>query len=370
MNRSWIEVDGRVLDANVQAVRQALGEATQPILVVKANAYGHGLAPFSQRAAQQGISWFAVAYADEAVVVRSVAPEATILVLGAADHEDIDSILDARMTPVLIDLAHGHRLSAAAVRRGVRIPVHVKVDTGMGRFGIPWDQAVAQFADLDRLPGLDIQGLCTHFASVELGRPSLGPQQMERFMELRERLGKISRQKLFCHASSSRAFLFNRGWDLDGVRPGIVLYGYGASQPDFRFITRPILQWKTRVMMVKDVPANFPVGYYSSYTTKRATRIATISAGYADGYHRLLSNRGVVFLRGKSYPVVGRVSMNWITVDLGPEGEAEPGDAVTLLGAAGEQSFWADEMAKQARTIPYEILTSIDPRAERIYLKG
>lgn len=368
MKRSWVEIDLRRLDGNLTAIRSALGGRTEPVLVVKANAYGHGLGPIAKRAAANGVSWFAVAYPDEAEVVREAAAEATVVVLGAADADDLDAIVEHRMTPVLIDVPHGRRLSEAAARRGVEIPVHLKIDTGMGRFGVPWATAADDFAELARLPGLRIEGVCTHFASVEAGRPSLGPQQMERFLGVRDTILRHADRPLFSHASSSRAFLLEPGWDLDGVRPGIALYGYGAAQPGLRFTTRPILQWKTSVMMVKNVPANFPVGYYSSYTTRRPTRIATLSAGYADGYARLLSNRGSVFIRGRSYPVVGRISMNWITVDLGPDGEAEPGDAAVLLGEGDGETFWADAMARQARTIPYEILTSIDPRAERVYV--
>jgi alanine racemase len=367
MHSSWVEVDLTRLSANIASVRGALSPATKLVFVVKANAYGHGLAEIARHAAGQGVDWFAVAYLREALVVREVAPHANIVILGAVGPEDVDSLMDAGILPILVDMGHAERLSDAAARRGVRLPCHVKVDTGMGRFGVPWETAVDDFARIDGLPGLEVRGLCTHFASVEVARPSLGPDQVERFREVAEGVMRICDRPLMKHVSSSRALECFPDWDFDAVRPGIVLYGYGARDPGLRAPTEPILHWKTQVMMVKRVPARFPVGYYSSYTTPKETCIATIAAGYADGYHRLLGNRGFALVGGKRYPVVGRVSMNWITLDVGLDSGVEAGDEVVLLGSQGGESFWADEMARMARTIAYEMLTAINPLAERMY---
>ena len=368
MKGAWVEVDLRRLDGNIAAMQGVLSGRTEPVLVVKADAYGHGLRAVVERAYLRGVRWFAVAYTAEGVAARAVAPEAKIVVLGAADAGDLDELVEHGLITVVIDRRHGEELAAAARQRGVTVPVHVKVDTGMGRFGVPWENAVADVVGLDHCKGIRVEGICTHFASVEVARPSLGPIQQERFQAICEGVVKRAQGPIFRHASSSRAFLTHREWDLDGVRPGIALYGYGASLADGRFLTRPVLSWKTRVLMVKKVPARFPVGYYSSYTTPAPTRIATVAAGYADGYHRLLSNRAMACVRGRWCKVVGRISMNWITLDVGLEGEVEPGDEVTLLGEGGGETFWADAMAKEARTIPYEVLTSIDPRAPRVYV--
>lgn len=364
---SWVEIDLAQLSANLAQVRGALSPATKLVFVVKANAYGHGLREMARHAAQEGVEWFAVAYLREALVVREVAPKASIVVLGAEPPEEVDRLHESSILPILVDEDHARRLSAAAARRGFRLKAHLKVDTGMGRFGVPWQDAVPAFRRIDALPGLDITGICTHFASVEIARPSLGPEQIERFHAITGEIGRFCRQPLMRHASSSRAMQCFADWDLDAVRPGIVLYGYGAREKGLRVSTQPILHWKTRVMMVKRVPANFAVGYYSSYATARETCIATIAAGYADGYHRLLGNRGFALVRGQRYPVVGRVSMNWITLDVGLDSGVEPGDEVVLVGSQGGESFWADEMARMCRTIAYEVLTSIDSATERIY---
>ncbi len=364
---TWVEISLARLRGNIAAVRNALPPTTKLVFVVKANAYGHGIGGVARHAAAAGVDWFAVAYAGEAAHVRAAAPDANIVILGASMPQDVDLLADLGIIPVLVGREHAEMLSAAAARRGVVLPCHLKVDTGMGRFGVAWQTAVEDFRAIDRLPGLSVRGICTHFASVEVARPSLGPEQVERFQEIVGEISRFCDRPLMRHVSSSRAFQCFPEWDFDAVRPGIILYGYGAREPGFRVVTEPLLEWKTRVMMVKRVPARFPVGYYSSYTTTRETCIATIAAGYADGYNRLLGNRGFVLIHGKRHPVVGRVSMNWITLDVGLDSGVEAGDEVVLIGQDGGESFWADEMARMARTISYEMLTSIEPTAERIY---
>lgn len=365
---SWVEINLKQLSENLAEVRGALAPDTQMIFVVKANAYGHGLREIARHAASEGVEWFAVAYLHEALVVREVAPAASILIIGAEPPQHVQQLHEANLTPIIVDEAHAEALSSAATELGVRLNTHLKVDTGMGRFGVPWETAVEAFGRIDKLPGLEVTGVCTHFASVEVARPSLGPKQIERFSETTSAICKMVDRPIMRHASSSRALACFEEWDLDAVRPGIVIYGYGAREEGLRVATQPILQWKSRVSMIKQVPAKFPVGYYSSYTTSKETCIATITTGYADGYHRLLGNRGYALVRGKRYPVVGRISMNWITLDVGLDSGIEPGDEVVLIGEQGEEHFWADAMARMCRTIAYEILTSIDPNAERKYL--
>jgi alanine racemase len=363
-----VEINLTQLGENIAQVRSVLRPETKLVFVVKANAYGHGLREVARHAAHCGVDWFAVAYLHEALVVREVAPSAEIVILGAILPEDVRACVEHSILPILVDVNHAEVLSMEAQRLGVTLKCHLKVDTGMGRFGVPWETAVEDFTRIQTLPGLRMTGVCTHFASVEVARPSLGPDQVERFQSLTAEITRRSDVPLMRHVSSSRAFQCFPDWDFDGVRPGIIMYGYGAREKGLRITTAPILQWKSRVMMLKRVPPNFPVGYYSSYTTKQETCIATVAAGYADGYNRLLGNRGFALVHGRRYPVVGRISMNWITLDLGLDGGVEVGDEVVLIGEQNGESFWADEMARMARTIAYEMLTSINPHADRIYL--
>jgi len=368
VKNSWVEISKSRLTGNIRQVRQALGPGVKLVFVIKANAYGHGLREVARHAAACGVDWFSVAYLHEALVVREVAPRAEIVVLGASHPDEVRELHEHSILPILVDMPHARALSEAAARQGIRLRCHLKVDTGMGRFGVPWETAIADYAEIQKMPGLLVTGICTHFASVEVARPSMGPVQIERFQTVTEAVGRLSDVPLMRHVSSSRALQYFPQWDFDGVRPGIILYGYGASDKTMRVNTLPILQWKSRVMMVKRVPARFPVGYYSSYATSCETCIATVSAGYADGYNRLLGNRGFCVVRGRRHPVVGRVSMNWITLDVGLDSGIEVGDEVILIGEQNGVSFWADEMARMGRTIAYEMLTGIDPLAERVYV--
>jgi alanine racemase len=333
------------------------------MLVVKANAYGHGLVPVACQAAKSGVEWFAVAYLHEALALRAALPHAHILVLGVVDAADVPDLLAQRILPVVVSAEHGEALADAARAAGQTLPVHLKIDTGMSRLGVPWQDGASVLNQLCGLPGLDVQGLCSHFATVEPDQPAAAEAQYERFALVAE----ASPRPLFKHLSSSRAFLCQGAWDLDAVRPGIAAYGYGADDEGLRAHCRPVLQWKTTVVQVKAVGGGVPVGYYGTYVTPAPTRLAVVAAGYADGYLRTLSNRGHVLIRGRRHRVVGRVTMNWLTVDLGLDSEVCPGDEVVLIGEQGDEAVWASELARQCRTIAYEILTMINPAIERVY---
>ncbi|MGD9612157.1 MAG: alanine racemase [Kiritimatiellia bacterium] len=363
---SWVEVDVRKLRGNAAAIRTALGGADL-IAVVKADAYGHGLARVAAALGAAGVRRFAVAYVAEAAVVRAAVPAAElILVLGAATAADVPLMLRDRIVPVVVAADQAQELSAAAAAGGRRLPVHLKLDTGMGRLGFVCPAEIPRAAAVARLPGLEVEGLCTHFAMVEPERkPTAAKSQAEKFRQALPLLEAAAGRRLFRHMSSSRAALLLPDCDQDAVRVGISLYGYGSADPAQRFATVPVLSWKTRVMQVKTVPAGFAVGYYGSYRTPAPTDLATLSCGYADGYQRHLGNKGQVLIGGKRRPVVGRVSMNWISADLGSDSGVKAGDEVVLIGAQGGEAIWADELAKHCGTIPYEILTGISRQIER-----
>jgi alanine racemase len=361
VNHSWVEINLGRLKQNVRALRSAIPAETAVILVVKADAYGHGLVPVARAAAEEGINWFAVAFLDEALKIRAALPSVNILVLGLVLPEHVGELLEKRIFPVITCLEHGLELAKAARAAGRTLPVHLKVDTGMGRLGVQWDEAGSVVKALDEAGGLKWAGVCSHFARVDPDQPDHASAQAVKFHEVL----KVLPSTVFKHLSSSRAALYFPDWDLNGVRQGIVLYGYGANDPKGRFQTRPILQWKARVVQVKKVPADFAVGYYGTYRTEYPTQIATLAVGYADGYNRALSNKGDVLIGGRRCAVVGRVSMNWITADVGPDARVKVGDEAVLIGEQGEESIWADELSKICRTIPYEILTSIHAALER-----
>jgi alanine racemase len=365
---SSVQIHAGVLRDNIRAVRSSLPKTTELMFVVKANAYGHGAAPVVRCAAEEGVRWFSVAHTSEALELREAAGEARLLVIGAPFAEEASALLEHGIRTTVVSLEHARSLSAAAVQRGRRLPVHIKVDTGMGRLGLLWSSAAVEAADILRLEGLDVEGICTHFARVEPGEEDPARIQMERFAGIADAADRAAGRRLFRHVSNSRAITLRPEWDCDGVRPGILLYGYGASNEAGRVRTRPILEWTSRIVQVRRVPADFGVGYFSTYRTPAPTTLAVVGAGYSDGYLRTLSNKSHVLIRGRRCRLVGRVSMNWLIADTGPYGEAAEGDEATLIGRQGNQEIWADELAVLCRTIPYEILTMINERIPRRFV--
>jgi len=235
----------------------------------------------------------------------------------------------------------------------------LEIDTGMGRLGFWWEDAAGVLPDLAQLPGLNIQGMYSHFASSDGADHSFAEIQYDRFLKAAKDCERCGMTIPFKHMSNSGAILHSAKWDMNAVRPGILFYGYGSSPAARPIETKPFLQWKTKVVQVKEVPAGFHVGYNSTFITERTTMLATIDTGYADGYPRLLSNKGSVIIQGRKCPVIGNVTMNFISVDLGPGSSVVKGDEVTLIGAQGGNSVWADEIAELCATISYEILTNI-----------
>lgn len=392
MKNIWIELDLEILCENLRCMKNALSPGTEIIFVVKSNAYGHGMVPVARRAWESGVKWFAVAHLNEALDLRENLSSANILVLGVLDAENVGIAIEKNITPILVSEKHALALSAEAEARNAVLGCHVKIDTGMGRLGFLWNKAAESLQRVIKAGGLSIQGMCTHFASAAGTPDNFADVQWKRFSEVINACEKTGIDVPFKHVSNSAAFLAHPEWDMNGVRPGILLYGYGGNakcgmrpglaegalaaagriadcggekQEGRRKIerreieARPFLQWKTKVIQVKKVPKGFRVGYYSTYITKSQTHIATIDVGYADGYSRLLSNNGHVLIGGRRVPVVGRVTMNLVTVDLGKDTKAKAGDDVVLIGQQGAESIWADELARLCRTIPHEILTSI-----------
>ncbi len=357
---TWIELDLDALGANINALRRALAPKTQIVFVVKANAYGHGMEPIARHAAKCGVQWFAVAHVNDALALRGILPQARILLTSATLPKDAAACAETGLAALVVDADQARRLAASAAGTGKRLAVHAKVDTGMGRLGFAWEIAAGHLSIIAREPALNLEGVCTHFASSDNPDPTFLNEQAGRFRGVLEECHRNGLHIPMRHASNSGAILANPALDFDAVRPGIMLYGYPPSKLNARPIAvRPVLRWKTRVLQVKEVPSDFPVSYDSTYRTAHATCLATLDVGYADGYTRRLSNKGSVLIGGRRRKIAGRVTMNLIVVDLGLDHSVQPGDEAVLLGQQGEEAIWADELASLAGTIPYEILTSI-----------
>jgi alanine racemase len=362
MNRrrnAWVELDLECLCRNLAVMKTAVPATSEIILVVKANAYGHGITAVATKAFSCGVRWFFVATLEEALSVRAVLPEANILLLGAVWPADIRVIVQHRILPVLFSQEQACELAQTARDEGLTLVCHVKIDTGMGRLGLSWETAPDQMTELSRSGGLDIRGICMHFASAGRSSDVFARLQAERFQSVLAGCVARGMPALFTHLANSAAFSSHPELDMNGVRLGILAYGYGGKSPASRVRTQPLLQWKTRVIQVKQVPADYPVGYLSTHVTPAPTCLATIDAGYADGISRLMSNKGYVLVGGQRAKVVGRVTMNFTIVDVGAGSGVKPGDEVVLIGTQGGEFLWADEVARWCATIPYEILTNI-----------
>jgi len=370
MSNTWIELDLGILRTNLRNLQSAIKSSTEIIFVVKSNAYGHGIVPVSQCAWECGVKWFAVANINEALLLREIMPDAGIMIVGVLNPAAVAQAIGNNIVPIIISEKHAVSLASTAAALKAVLRCHAKIDTGMGRLGFLWDEAPEILPRLARLPGLDICGLCTHFASAYNENMTFANVQSERFTNTIRRCEQKDMYISFKHISNSGAVMCNRAWNMDGIRPGILLYGYGKKKTEVgsqrsevrdcvEVKTRPFLQWKTRIVQIRKVPAGFPVSYDSTYTTSCETHIAAIDAGYADGYSRKLSNTGFVIAGGRRCQVVGRVTMNLSMIDLGIDTTAQEGDEVVLIGTHGSESVWADELAQWCETIPYEILTGI-----------
>ena len=371
MRATRATIDLARLRANLEAVgahlRAARGGSRPPriCLAVKANAYGHGAVPVALAALHAGVSAFGVATVDEGVQLREAGVEAPILLFSLPLPEEAPAIVAAGLTPLCGDAAMGRDLARAAAAVGRTVDVHLKIDTGMARIGCRPDQAATVAEQLRGMAGLRLTGLCTHFArSAEAGQ-EFSRAQLAAFHEAIAAIP--DHHRLLLHAANSGAIVGLPESHLDMVRLGVVAYGYypGGDLPR-PVPVQPVMELATRLAYLKRVPAGTGISYGHTHRTAADTVIATLPAGYADGYPRLLSNRAEVLIRGRRYPVVGRICMDQCLVDLGPHPDADRYDRAVLFGPdpAGPD---AAELADRIGTIPYEITSAISARVPRLY---
>jgi len=369
MRETRAEIDLGAIRENVLLACRLAGPAAQVMAVVKADAYGHGAAPVARTALAAGATWLGVAAPEEAAVLREAGIPSRILVLGPIAPEQAELVVDHGLDQCVSDPAQADALDRMAGRRGKVASLHLKVDTGMGRVGLPPKEVRAAADHLATLPAIRLVGLMTHFADADAADPGFTHEQLARFEEAARSLRGAGIAVPLRHAANSAALLLHPGSRLDLVRPGIMLYGChprGARRPDDP-VLHPALRLRTAITQVKDVPAGGSVSYGRTFTTSRDARIATIPIGYADGLPRLLSNHGQALVRGRRAPIVGRVCMDMTMVDVTALPEVRVGDEAVLIGRQGDEEITADEVAELAGTISYEILCRIGPRVPRIY---
>jgi alanine racemase len=363
-HRSWVEVDGRALRHNFKVLRGLVPSATRFLAVVKANAYGHGLAPVARELAQMGTDWFGVANVTEGAALRDAGIKKPILLLSATLPEEMEEALRRNLTLTISSYAEAAALNRIERRRGAgktKAEIHFKIDTGMGRLGHWHADARAELARIRRLPHLAVKGLCTHFASAD-DDARLTRLQWKRIVPFFDDHADLLR-----HAANSPAVTRRYGFHADMVRAGLALYGIAPNPDDQALGFRPVLSWKSRVCLLRDVAAGRTVSYGATYRLPFTQRHAIVGMGYGDGYSRLHSQVGHMLVGGRRCPIRGRVTMDQIVIDVSAVPRCRVGDEVVALGCQGAGEIGARELAEEARTIPWEILTSIGARVPRIY---
>ncbi len=361
------EVDLRALEYNYRQIRRRIPASVKFLAVVKADAYGHGAVPVSLKLEKLGAEYFGVAIPEEGVELRRAGVKAPILVLGGIFGGEVDQIFRFRLTPVIFRKDSLKALSREAERRGRKVRVHLKVDTGMGRLGVPLDLWYDFLRETKGLPQIEIEGILSHFSMTDEEQDFTQHQwrSFEKAVAIAREMG-ISCQCL--HMANSAALTAFPAYSSKLVRPGIMLYGSYPS-PAFRDLInlKPVMTLKTRVHFLKRVPPGTRISYGGTFTTTRESLVATLPIGYADGYSRCLSNQGEVLIHGKRAPVVGKVCMDFMMVDVTDIPHVSLGDEVILIGKQGKEQITPEEIADKINSVSYEVLCSIGKRVPRIY---
>ena len=382
MQSIWAEIDLSAISHNINAIRSAVSPKSQLMAVVKANAYGHGAVEVARTAIQSGADMLGVARIDEAVQLRQAGIEAPILIFGSTPADRVDQLVALNLTQTVFSFQQAEMLSQALSPAAGKLKVHIKVDTGMGRLGIlatgiklsslgkfMGAHFLREIESIVNLPGLDSEGIFTHFASADSPDKTSAGVQLSLFLELIDHLKRMGHEFRLHHAANSAAALEMPESHLDMVRPGIAMYGcYHVTKPLPNSIElKPAMTLKTRIIQIKKVPRDFPVSYGHAWRTSSTTRIATVAAGYADGVNRLLSSRGFMLVNGEKAPIVGRICMDLTMLDIASLPDARVDDEVVIMGSQKNATITADDIASMINTISYEVLTSVSARVPRIY---
>ena len=372
--RTWAEINLDCLAHNVEQIQKVVGKRTEIMAVVKADAYGHGVLETVNTLVDSGCSRLAVSMLDEAIQLRQIGINIPILVLSHTNPLRVDELIKYHITQTVYSHDIAKALSDEAVRQGTKARVHIKIDTGMTRVGFPPGySAVKAVSEIQKLPGIIVEGIFTHFAVADEKDKSFTIHQAELFDSIISELNRIGILIPIRHIANSAAVIQYPELAMEMVRPGIILYGIYPSKEVDRSVLdlKPAMTLKTTIAMIKWVEENTSVSYGRKFVTKRRSRIATIPVGYADGYSRLLTGKARVLVNGQFAPVVGSICMDQCMIDVTDiEGEIQTGDEVVLLGKQGSCEITAEELADHIGTIPYEIVCIIGKRVPRVYFKN
>jgi len=379
----WAEIDLDALSGNIKGLKALLDTGVLFMAVVKADAYGHGAVETARAAVSAGADALAVARLGEAVELRHAGVTAPVLILGKTRPAYAEKLISYNIAQTVCSFEEAAAFSARARALGSEIRAHIKIDTGMGRLGLvaegvpgfsrskgKWG-AIDEVAAVHGLEGLSCEGICTHFASADDADITGAERQLALFLELTGALETRGIRFPLRHAANSAAVIGLPASRLDMVRPGLSMYGYYPSEAVSRETVRltPVMTLFARIVHVKRVGPGFSVSYGATEQIRKETDLATVAAGYADGYSRLLSSAGQMAVRGIPVPVVGRVCMDFTMVDVGSISGISENDAAVVFGPPETGALTADDIAARCRTISYEVLTGVSKRVPRLYVK-
>lgn len=374
-SRIYAAVDLDAIRFNIASMAAEMTQGTKIIGVIKADGYGHGAVPIARELEPMDIiHGFAVATEEEAVILRKAGIAKPLLVLGYTFPYSYQEMIanDIKMAVFRKDTLH--RLSETAAAMGKQAGVHIKVDTGMSRIGIYPDEEGMEFVKTAlQTPHIAVEGIFTHFAKADEENKTPARKQLELFRNFIDRIQKETGYRIpLCHCANSAAMLELREADMDAARAGIALYGLWPSKETARdrVYLRPAMELKSRIIYVKEIEAGTGVGYGGTFTAPGRMRIATVPAGYGDGYPRGLSNKGYVLVHGKKVPIIGRICMDQFMIDVTDIPGVTEGDTVTLIGRDGKKEITMEELGELSGRFNYELACCIGKRVPRIYLKS
>ncbi len=370
--RTRAEIHMRNLRFNVQSMKKRLGDGTPIMAIVKADAYGHGAISLADVLLEEGVAALGVATVEEGVELRQAGYPVPIVVLGYTNESEDAKLLAYDITPAIFQYERAAALSDHAVRAGKKAAIHIKVDTSMNRIGLkPTWESVETVKRIAALPGIEIEGLFSHFARADEADKTAARQALEKYRWFVSALEEENIHIPVKHISNSAASMEFDDTHFDMVRMGIVTYGLYPSEEvrKANLPLKPLLEWKSHLVQVKEVPEGEEVSYGGTFVTRRRTRIGTVPVGYADGYARQLSNKARVLVNGQYAPVIGRICMDQFMVDLTDLSHAEEGDEVTLIGYDGGGHISVEELSELSGRFPYEFVCQISKRVPRIYVE-
>ena len=372
--RVCAEINLDAVAYNFKSMRENLAPGTKMIAVVKADGYGHGAVPIARMAEEYGDIWgFAAATIEEAVLLRREGIQKPILILGFLFPDAYEEAVQYDIRPTVFKLSMARQLSEEAVRQGKTVHMHIKVDTGMSRIGFKdHEESADLIKTISGLPGVEIEGLFTHFARADEKDKTNARGQLSRYLDFYRMLKEREVEVKMCHCSNSAGIFDIRDANLDAVRAGISIYGMYPSENVNKFAVPivPALTLRSHVVYIKDVEPGTAVSYGGTFVAERAMRIATVPVGYGDGYPRSLSNKGWVLIRGQKAPIVGRICMDQFMVDVSGILQAREGVMVTLIGSDGGREITMEDMGELSGRFNYELACDFGKRIPRRFWKN